>query len=245
MMTFRDYLAEAIGTFLFVFITAATVCSSYAAVAAGYPPLGLVGIAVAQGAALAVILFFTLPHSQGCLNPAVTLALWVTKRFDGARATGLVAVQLIGAAFAGGLIVAVFDLEVLLKSYGGTPHLRAFFDGESRISPGDWVLGSLTEIVLTFLLTLTLLNTALDATRPRWAPMLAGLALTAAVLAGYYLTGAALNPARWFGTAVWQTAFTSEPVLRDHLPFWMGPIVGALLAAVIHAELIKPTEKKG
>src|SRR5262249_42939070 len=67
---------------------------------------------------------------------------------------------------------------------------------------------------------------------------------------GYNLSGAALNPARWFGTAFWQRSVpTLEPlpVWRDHLPYWMGPIVGALLAAIVHAEWLRPDEeeKKG
>jgi glycerol uptake facilitator-like aquaporin len=245
-MTLRAYLVELVGTFLLVFISAATVCASYAT--AAHFSVGLVGIAVAQGCALAAILSFTVKVSEGCLNPAVTLALWVTRRFDGGRAIALICVQVIGAAFAGGLIVSVFDQDTLQKAYAGTPHLRSFIDSAGQATAGDWFLGSLTEAVLTFLLTLTLLNSVLIPERPGWVTFVPGMALCAAVLAGYHLTGAALNPARWFGTAVWQQTqplLAPLPLFRDHLPYWMGPIVGALLAAVVHAEWIRRAEKKG
>jgi glycerol uptake facilitator-like aquaporin len=72
--------------------------------------------------------------------------------------------------------------------------------------------------------------------------------MTAAVLLGFHLTGAGVNPARWFGTAIWQrmvSPLEAQPLFRDHLPYWMGPIVGALLGAVIYAEWLRPEEKKG
>ena len=247
-MSLRAYLVELLGTFLLVFCSAGTVIASYLAV--DHLAVGLVGIAIAEGAVLAVLLSFTVPHSVGCLNPAVTLGLWVTRRFDAGRACALIAVQLIGAAFAGGLLCAVFNQHALDRSYAGTPHLRAFLDPDNpahEITPGDWVTGSLTECVLTLLLTLALLNSVLRADRQRWGVLFAGLAMTACVLAGYHLSGASLNPARWFGTAVWQRTvptLEAQPVLRDHLPYWMGPIVGSLLAAVVHAEWLQPAEKK-
>jgi aquaporin Z len=245
-MTLRDYLTELAGTFLLVFISAATVCASYAVTR--HLAVGLVGVAVAQGCALAAILSVTVTVSQGCLNPAVTLALWVTRRFDGGRAIALICVQLIGAAFAGGLIVLVFDQDTLQRAYTGTPHLHAFLESAGQDLRGEWFLGSLTEAALTFLLTLTLLNSVLTPDRPRWAMLVPGLALCAAVLAGYHLTGAALNPARWLGTAVWQSTqpvLSTQPLFSDHLPYWMGPTVGALLAAIVYAEWIKRAEKKG
>jgi MIP family channel proteins len=245
-MTLRAYLTELVGTFLLVFVTAATVCASY--LASAHLSVGLVGIAIAQGAALAAILSVTVQVSEGCLNPAVTLALWVTRRFDGGRAFALICVQLIGAAFAGGLIVCVFDQDTLQRAYTGTPHLRAFLDPPGEVSTGDRLVGSLIEATLTFLLTLTVLNSVLTPDRPRWATLVPGLALCAAVMAGYHLTGAAVNPARWFGTAVWQQTqplLAPQHLFRDHLPYWMGPIVGALLAAIVYGEWIKRAEKKG
>src|SRR5581483_11957822 len=178
-MTFRAYLTELVGTFLLVFFCAGVICA--AQMTTDRFPVGLVGIAVAQGAALAVLLSITTLVSQGCLNPAVTLGLWVTKRFDFGRGFCLVVMQLMGAAFAGALIVALFPQSTLEASFAGTPHLYDFYRPAEDSRP--WLAGSAAEVVLTFLLTLTLLTTVLDPKRAewRWAPLLPGLALTAGV----------------------------------------------------------------
>src|SRR5215831_17801509 len=118
----RAYLAELAGTFVLVFLCAATAC---VAQMGDGPPLGLVGIAVAQGCVLAVLLSATTLVSEGCLNPAVTLALWVTKRFEGRQTLALIAVQLMGAVAAGGLVAVLFSQEVLSESFAGTPHLAS------------------------------------------------------------------------------------------------------------------------
>lgn len=260
-MTFRAYLVELIGTFLLVFFSAGVVLTAYMDVDPTKYPAGrlpfdhLLGVALAQGAVLAVVLSFSTRKSPGCLNPAVTLALWVTKRFDFGRCFSLIVVQMIGATLGGGLAISLFDQTTLEKSYAATPHLAAFHKAATLdkvtedVTPGDWLPGSTAEVVLTFLLTLALLTTVLEEKRSewRWGPLLAGLALTAAVLVGYNLSGAALNPARWFGTAFWQRSvppLEAQPVWRDHLPYWMGPIVGALLAAVVYAEWLRPDEEK-
>jgi glycerol uptake facilitator-like aquaporin len=155
---------------------------------------------------------------------------------------------MIGAAFAGALIIWVFsgDQSALEHAYVGTPHLRAFFQGDGTTTPGDWLIGTLVEVALTFFLTIAVLTCMLEPERTRTGPLIAGLALTALVLAGYHLTGASVNPARWFGTAIWQRTVApleTQPVFRDHLPYWMGPIVGALLAAVVYVEWLRPGKK--
>jgi glycerol uptake facilitator-like aquaporin len=70
-----------------------------------------------------------------------------------------------------------------------------------------------------------------------------GLALTALVLTGFHLTGAAVNPARWFGTALWEpTVATLRPDLFvDLLVNLIGPVVGALLAGAVYTLLILPS----
>src|SRR5262245_14978627 len=98
----RAYLAELAGTFALVFLCALTVVATHLPLGANQPRVGLVGVAVAQGCVLAVLLSATTLVSEGCLNPAVTLALWVTKRFAGRQTLALIAVQLMGAVAAGG-----------------------------------------------------------------------------------------------------------------------------------------------
>jgi glycerol uptake facilitator protein len=242
----RSYLTELVGTFFLVFLCAVTVCTSKFQAKLG---LGLVGVAVAQGCILAALLSATTLVSEGCLNPAVTLTLWVTKRFEGGQTLALIAVQLIGAVAGGGLAVLVFNHEILVEAWAGTPHLLALREASpgSGVGVGDLLAGVAVEAGLSFLLTLTIFATILDPRRPRLGGVPAGIALTGCVLAGYHLTGAAVNPARWFGSAVWQSTVPtlgSASTFGDHPVYWMGPIIGALLAGILYSSAIMPPTKE-
>ena len=241
----RTYLAELVGTFFLVFLCAVTVCAAH--LPAEYrPPVGLTGLALAQGCILAVLLSATTLVSEGCLNPAVTLTLWVTKRFEGRQTLALMAVQCMGAVAGGGLAVALFNQEVLRDAFAGTPHLRALREAGGNVGFGAWLPGVAVEAGLSFLLMLAIFATILDPRRPRLGGVPAGLALTAAVLVGYHLTGAAVNPARWFGSAVWQRTvpqLAGENVFDDHPVYWMGPIIGALLAGIVYTAVLQPPLK--
>src|SRR5262245_12039001 len=95
--TSRAYLVELIGSLIFVFLSAGVVCTSKLAELHGQAQPYLVGIALAQGFILAVVLSATMNVSGGYLNPAVTLMLWVFKRLGGSRTIGLIVAQLLGA----------------------------------------------------------------------------------------------------------------------------------------------------
>src|SRR5579883_3317083 len=130
----RPFLAELLGTFVVVFVGAGTVCAGYRS-EGGQPWLGLTAIALAEGCALAVALTFTtLDGPGGCLNPAMTVMLWVCKRLDGFRTLGYLAAQAFGAALAGLVIRKMFSDTVLRNAYLGTPHLRTFYEVEPDIT---------------------------------------------------------------------------------------------------------------
>jgi glycerol uptake facilitator-like aquaporin len=240
----RPYLAELIGTFAVVLVGAGAVCAARVPIAPGGPqPLlaSLTGIALAQGFVYAVFLSATVNVSGGYLNPAVTLMLWVFKRLDTGRTCWLLAAQLLGAALAGAAIRLLFSEEILREVHLGTPHLtRAFGNlNESRA----WVSGVGVEMVLTFLLTFAIFGTMLDPRAPRLGGLGPGLAVTALVLLGFHLTGAGMNPARWFGTVIWEpTVSTLRPDLFvDILANLVGPVAGALLAGAVYTLLILPS----
>jgi MIP family channel proteins len=243
----RPYLAELIGTFALVFLGAGTVCVSSMTVLPGQPQPYVVGIALAEGFILAAMLSATVHISGGYLNPAVTLMLWVYKRIDGVKASWLIGAQLLGAVLAGLCLRPLFDTNVMMSSHLGTPHLNlAAFNKASADFP-VLLTGIGIETALTFVLTFAIFGTMIDPRGPRLAGLGVGLALSAAVLMGYALTGAATNPARWFGTFVWE--LTVEPLRlqspwADHTVYWIGPILGALLAGGIYTTLIMPPEEE-
>ncbi len=72
-----------------------------------------------------------------------------------------------------------------------------------------------------------------------------GLAQTAVVLFGFRLTGGAANPARWFGTVVWEmTLPRATNALADHTVYWVGPILGALLGGFLYVFVMQPPEEE-
>jgi aquaporin Z len=241
----RTYVAELIGTFLFVLFGAAAVC---AAALTGDPPLlGVGGIALAEGGALAVALTFTAPVSQGYLNPAVAIALWVFKRLDGMQTACLVAAQVVGAILAGLVLRLLFDSEVLRRAVLGTPHLEKSLQGESgNVDIGGLLTGMGIELALGFLVTLAVFATLVDRRGPRLGGVMVGLAQMAAVVVGYRLTGGAANPARWVGPALWQGSvvqLSAMPPVYAALVYAGGPVLGALLAAAAYTSLLLPPEK--
>jgi MIP family channel proteins len=209
-------IAEAIGTFLFFFVGAGAVVL---AAHAGANGPGLVGIALAHGLALAVMVSAFGAISGGHFNPAVTVAVRLAGRIEWTHAAAYVVAQLVGAAAAGYLLLAVMPAGAATQSLLGTPTL----DPAISVTAGIAI-----EAVLTMLLVLTVFGTAVDARAPRLGGMAIGLAVAADILMGGPLTGAAMNPARWFGPALASGHWDNWYV------WWVGPLIGAIVAAVIY-----------
>lgn len=214
-MNTRALVAEFVGTFTLIFIGAGA-----GAIGTG----GLVGVAFAHG--LVVLgLAYAYGHISGThINPAVTIGLWIGKQIDAMAAIAYIIVQLIGA------IVAGFALSFVL---GGTASGLGATTLAPNVSPAQ---GLLVEILLTFLLVNSIYNTAVSGKVGNAAPVAIGLTLTFCILMGGPLTGASLNPARTIGPAVATGNFANLWV------YVAGPIIGAILAALLYTGLLKPAE---
>jgi glycerol uptake facilitator-like aquaporin len=245
----RAYLIELLGTFALVYISAGVVCVNHMTAPTGQEPgtaslfghqPGLVGIALAQGLILAATLAVTVPLSGGYLNPAVALMLWVFNRLDSRRTAWLIGAQLVGAGLAGVCLRQTFTETVLRAARVGTPHLNPLVYPDLIF--GAVVAGTGVELVLTFFLVFAIFGSEPDGSRPDRAGLLAGLTLTACVLFGFALTGAATNPARWLGTALAELLVpggTRGP-FADVFVYLAGPILGALLAGFVYFKLMLP-----
>jgi MIP family channel proteins len=210
--------AETVGTFLFFFVGAgAVVLGDYPTKGAGGG--GLVGVALAHGLVLGVLVSALGAVSGGHFNPAVTFGVWIAGRISARRAVTYVIAQLIGALIAGLALRAVFAEPVWGPSAVGTPALGPGIG----IAPGIAI-----EAVLTAVLLFAVFGTAIDPRAPKIGGLAIGLAIAADILMGGPLTGAAMNPARWFGPAV----------ASGHLDNWLvwivGPLLGAAVAAAIY-----------
>ena len=213
-------LAEAFGTFLFIFIGAGSIAIESFPLSGGS---GLGGVALAHGFALVVLVSALGAVSGAHFNPAVTFAVWLAGRLDGLRAVAYVLAQL------GGALVAGFALRVLFQASDttqlGTPALN------QAVSP---LLGITIEAILTMLLITAVFGTAVDPRAPKIGGLAIGLAVAADILVGGPLTGAAMNPARWFGPAF------ASGALDDWYVWWIGPLLGAAVVAALYRWLYLP-----
>jgi len=213
-------LVEAVGVFFLVFIGAGAVV---AAQFAGLGSASLLAIAFANGIALALAVSFAMNISGGHINPAVTIAMLVNKAIKPKEAGVYIIFQLIGATIAGLLLLAAYPAASGAAVNYGTPSLGS----------GVGILQGITfEAIMTFILVFTVMGTAVDKRAPKIAGFGIGLAVFIDVLAGGPFTGAAMNPARWFGPALASGFFTNWYV------YIIGPIVGAVIAAIIYKRLL-------
>jgi aquaporin Z len=237
----RGLGAEFLGTFAVVYFSAGAVCVNYLTTTGTQPIVsglhaeqpGLIGIALAQGLTVAAALAVTIRLSGGYLNPAITLMLWVFNRLDTRRTGVFLAAQVAGAVFAGGCLRFTFADEVLLEARMGTPHLN-HFTFVNNLGAGNILTGASVELLLTFFLVFAIFGASRDGTDPAWAALPAGLMLVAGTIVAGPLTGAAANPARWFGTVLWEQLLPAPAnPWGDTFVYLAGPILGALAAGLV------------
>jgi len=217
--TGRACIAEAIGTFALCFIGAGSIVLNTKTGGA----VGLIGIALAHGLILSVMISALGGVSGGHFNPAVTIGFLVTKKQEVGAGISYIISQLIGATVAGLLLRIIFAPDVWQKAHLGTPMLG---DGVS------FGTGILVEIVLTFFLVTAIWGTAVDDRKPDVGGFAIGLTIAANILMAGPLTGASMNPARTFGPALAGGGFD------NHLVYWIGPIIGAVIAAVLYNNIL-------
>lgn len=218
----RKLLAEFIGTFALIFAGAGSIIvfSGNAA--------GIVAIAFAHGLTIAVMVS-TLGHiSGGLFNPALTVGLWVTHRLDSLTAASFVLVELAGAVVAAWALLLLFPEAQREAVNLGVPALGA----ETTFLQGVGLEG-----VMTFFLMLVVFGTAIDGRGPKLGGIAIGLTITVDIFLGGPLTGAAMNPARAFGPALAQLSWDS------HLVYWIGPLLGAVVAALTYHYVFTPDEE--
>jgi MIP family channel proteins len=218
-------LAEFIGTFAFVFIGA----GAAAVVGEGVGMPGIVAIAFAHGLAIMAFAFAYGSVSGGHFNPAVTVGVLAAGAMGVGEAIGYIVSQ-----FIGGIVGALFLSAVLggAETGFGTPALAqnlALGATTLTITPAA---GFMIEAVLGFFLVTVVLSTAVAGRAGSVAPLAIGMTLTFNILMGGALTGAAFNPARALGPMVATGNFS------DAWLYLTAPIVGAIVAAILHTGLV-------
>jgi len=227
-------LAEFIGTFWLVFGG----CGS-AVLSAAFPKvgIGLLGVALAFGLTV-LTMAYAIGHISGChLNPAVSVGLFVGRRFPGSDLLPYIVAQVAGGIAGAGVLYLIASGQAGFSLAGG---LAA--NGFGDHSPGGYSLSSalITEIVLTFMFLMIILGST-DGRAPQgFAPIAIGLGLTLIHLIGIPVTNLSVNPARSTGPAV----FVGGWAIAQLWVFWVAPIIGAALAGLVYPAVAGKAERE-
>jgi MIP family channel proteins len=222
----KPCVAEFIGTFALIFVGVIAIYNN--APAAG---VGLLGVALAHGLTIAVMVSATGGISGGHLNPAVTFGLLVGGQIDAKRAAAYWISQLAGATVAGVLCVFLFNAKVVAA---GTPDIPQNVGQSAQLLVPivSTEKAILLEAVLTFFLVFVVYGSAVDSRAPKIGGLAIGLTVALDILAGGPLTGAAMNPARTFGPAL------ASGHWDNHIVYWIGPLLGGAMAGLIYGRFL-------
>ncbi|WP_180172759.1 aquaporin Z [Acinetobacter sp. YH01025] len=220
----NKYCAEFLGTFWLVFGG----CGS-AVLAAAFPELGIgfVGVSIAFGLTVLTAAYALGHISGGHFNPAVSLGLWAGGRFEAKELLPYIVAQVLGA------VVAAWILYLIVQGQAGFSGTGGFAsNGFGELSPGQYSLVSalIIEIVLTAFFLIIILGATDQRAPAGFAPIAIGLALTLIHLISIPVTNTSVNPARSTGVAF----FAETAALSQLWLFWVAPMIGAVIGAVIY-----------
>jgi aquaporin Z len=222
----KKYAAELIGTMVLVLMG----CGS--AVIAGKNFAGLggngnPGIALAFGLAV-LVMVYAIGGISGChINPAISISMLAAGKLSVKDTLGYVAFQCIGAVIGAGLLYWIAS---------GNPAYNLVNNGLGQngyglASPAGYSMAAafIAEIVLTFIFLLVVFGATSENAPKGFAGIAIGLSLTLIHLVGIPITGTSVNPARSLGPAL----IVGGTALNQLWLFWVAPIIGGLLAAVV------------
>ncbi|XP_028770485.1 probable aquaporin PIP1-4 [Neltuma alba] len=228
---YRAGIAEFVASFLFLYVTVLTIIG-VAKSSSRCSTVGTQGIAWAFGGMIFALVYSTAGISGGHINPAVTFGLFLARKVSLTRTLMYITMQCLGA-IAGAAVVKSFQPHTFERLGGAANTLTS---GYSKTA------GLEAEILGTFVLVYTVFS-ATDAKRnardshvPVLAPLPIGFAVFVVHLATIPVTGTGINPARSLGAAL---IFNKHQAWHDHWIFWVGPLLGAALAALYHQIVIR------
>ncbi|WP_228135343.1 aquaporin Z [Acinetobacter indicus] len=203
-------------------------CGS-AVLAAAFPELGIgfVGVSIAFGLTVLTAAYALGHISGGHFNPAVSLGLWAGGRFEAKELLPYIIAQVLGA------VVAAWILYLIVQGQAGFSSTGDFAsNGFGELSPGQYSLVSalIIEIVLTAFFLIIILGATDQRAPAGFAPIAIGLALTLIHLISIPVTNTSVNPARSTGVAF----FAETAALSQLWLFWVAPMIGAVIGAVIY-----------
>jgi aquaporin Z len=215
----KKYIAELIGTFVLVLMG----CGS--AVLAG-SAAGIVGISFAFGLSV-LAMVYAIGGISGChINPAVSISMLAAGKISAKDTVFYIVAQCVGAIIGAG---ALYGIAIGNPSYSLAFGLGQ--NGYGEASPGGFSMVSafIAEVLLTFIFLLVIHGSTSEKVPKGFAGIPIGLSLVLIHLVGIPVTGTSVNPARSLGPAI----IVQGVALNQLWLFWVAPIIGGLLAAVV------------
>jgi len=214
----KKYAAEFIGTLVLVLFG----CGS-AATAGG--ELGPLGIAMAFGLSIVALAYVIGPISGCHINPAVSLAMLISRKLKGTDFIGYVVSQIAGAIAGSAILYAIIDSA-------GMPATGL---GQNGFGPGYGIgisalMAFVVEVVLTFVFIYAILGVTSTESNGNVTGLVIGLTLAFVHIFGIALTGTSVNPARSLGPAL----LLGGQALSQVWVFIIAPFVGAALAVTVN-----------
>ncbi|GAA0139530.1 hypothetical protein LIER_01054 [Lithospermum erythrorhizon] len=239
---YRALIAEFVATMLFLYITVLTVIGYKSQIDVEHGGgqcggVGILGIAWAFGGMIFILVYCTAGISGGHINPAVTFGLFLARKVSLPRAVLYMVAQCLGAICGCGLVKA-FQKSYYVKYGGGANELADGYNTGTGLG---------AEIIGTFVLVYTVFSAtdpkrnARDSHVPVLAPLPIGFAVFMVHLATIPVTGTGINPARSFGAAV---IYGKDKAWDDQWLFWVGPFIGAAIAAFYHQFILRASAVK-
>ncbi len=214
MELLKKCLAECIGTFVLVFFGCGT---AVAVKCSGMDPNAAYLMTALAFGLVIVAMAYSIGNISGChINPAVSIAMLISKKMTGKEFGAYVASQFVGAIVGGIFLTMFFDKNTGL----GT---------NAVYSDNIWAT-LLIEIILTFVFVIAILGVTSKVSNGAVAGIVIGLTLTLVHIFGIYFTGTSVNPARSFGPAV----FAGGDAFANVWVFIAAPLVGGVLAALVY-----------
>ena len=222
---FKKTAAEFFGTFWLVFGGVGS-----AIYAAQFPEvgIGLAGVSLAFGLTVVTMAYAVGHISGGHFNPAVSIGLWAGKRFAGKELLPYIIAQVLGAIFAGLILYLIY---IGKEGFTSTGNFGANGFGENSIGGYSMLSALIAEVILTAMFLIVIMGVTDKRAPAGFAPLAIGLALTLIHLISIPIDQTSVNPARSTGVALFSSSSQAIPQLWL---FWVAPIVGGILGALIY-----------
>lgn len=232
MTMIKKLSAEAFGTFWLVFGG----CGS-AVFAAGVPDVGIgfLGVSLAFGLTVLTMAYAVGGISGGHFNPAVSVGLATAGKFKWNEVPFYIVAQVVGGALGALVLYLIVIGQTDFTSVGGFAS-----NGYGALSPDGYSLASvlIAEIVLTAFFLLIILGSTSKLAPVGFAPIAIGLGLTLIHLISIPISNTSVNPARSLAVAI----FADNGALVQVWAFWLAPLIGGALGAIIWKALLEPAE---